>query len=91
MPCSNDVLIFVCQAKRSSVKLEIYRKFSNALAVTVVASVVWIGYEVCAFGLCIPFLLFNASQSLSISDSYKIYACLEKFISCSRVPPTPLS
>ncbi|XP_057803418.1 uncharacterized protein LOC131018724 [Salvia miltiorrhiza] len=34
------------QAKRSSIKLEIYRKFSNALAVTVIASVVWIGYEV---------------------------------------------
>ncbi|KAK7302455.1 hypothetical protein RJT34_13345 [Clitoria ternatea] len=34
------------QAKRSSVKLDIYRKFSNALAVTVVSSVAWIGYEV---------------------------------------------
>ncbi|XAR53119.1 hypothetical protein NMG60_11021532 [Bertholletia excelsa] len=34
------------QAKRSSVKLDIYRKFSNALAVTVIASVAWIGYEV---------------------------------------------
>ncbi|GER30442.1 lung seven transmembrane receptor family protein [Striga asiatica] len=33
------------QAKRSSIKLDIYRKFSNALALTVVASVVWIGYE----------------------------------------------
>ncbi|KAF9599847.1 hypothetical protein IFM89_001793 [Coptis chinensis] len=34
------------QAKRSSVKLDIYRKFSNALAIAVIASVVWIGYEV---------------------------------------------
>lgn len=34
------------QAKRTSVKLDIYRKFSNALAVVVVASVAWIGYEV---------------------------------------------
>ncbi|VFQ76321.1 unnamed protein product [Cuscuta campestris] len=34
------------QAKRSSVKLDLYRQFSNALAVTVIASVVWIGYEV---------------------------------------------
>ncbi|XP_058760967.1 uncharacterized protein LOC131634326 [Vicia villosa] len=34
------------QAKRSSVKLDIYRKFSNALLVTVISSVVWIGYEV---------------------------------------------
>lgn len=35
------------QAKRSSVKLDIYRQFSNALAITVIASVAWIGYEVC--------------------------------------------
>ncbi|XP_044490890.1 transmembrane protein 87B [Mangifera indica] len=34
------------QSKRSSIKLDIYRKFSNALAVTVIASVVWITYEV---------------------------------------------
>ncbi|KAJ7946652.1 Transmembrane protein like [Quillaja saponaria] len=34
------------QAKRSSVKLDIYRKFSNALAVAVISSVAWIGYEV---------------------------------------------
>ncbi|KAJ9174599.1 hypothetical protein P3X46_013234 [Hevea brasiliensis] len=34
------------QAKRSSVKLDIYRKFSNALAVAVIASVAWIAYEV---------------------------------------------
>ncbi|KAL0737363.1 hypothetical protein Bca4012_013573 [Brassica carinata] len=34
------------QMKRTSVKLDIYRKFSNALAVLVVASVAWIVYEV---------------------------------------------
>ncbi|XP_020171716.1 uncharacterized protein [Aegilops tauschii subsp. strangulata] len=34
------------QARRSSVKLDIYRKFTNALAVSVIGSVVWIGYEV---------------------------------------------
>ncbi|XP_050378810.1 uncharacterized protein LOC126796089 [Argentina anserina] len=34
------------QTKRSSVKLDMYRKFSNALAVTVIASVAWIAYEV---------------------------------------------
>ncbi|XP_024980669.1 transmembrane protein 87A [Cynara cardunculus var. scolymus] len=34
------------QAKRSSVKLDTYRKFSNALVITVVLSVIWIGYEV---------------------------------------------
>ncbi|KAG1334672.1 transmembrane protein 87B [Cocos nucifera] len=34
------------QARRSSVKLDIYRKFTNALAIAVIASVAWIGYEV---------------------------------------------
>ena len=27
-------------------KLDIYRKFTNALAISVIASVAWIGYEV---------------------------------------------
>ncbi|CAF1919647.1 unnamed protein product [Brassica oleracea] len=34
------------QTKRTSVKLDIYRKFSNALTVLVVTSVAWIVYEV---------------------------------------------
>ncbi|XP_072973938.1 uncharacterized protein [Typha angustifolia] len=34
------------QTRRSSVKLDIYRKFTNSLAVAVIASVSWIGYEV---------------------------------------------
>ncbi|KAK8626654.1 hypothetical protein V6N13_134288 [Hibiscus sabdariffa] len=34
------------QAKRISVKLDLYRKFSNALAVAVIASVAWITYEI---------------------------------------------
>ncbi|CAN6466828.1 unnamed protein product [Victoria cruziana] len=34
------------QARKSLVKLETYRKFANALAVAVVASVAWIAYEV---------------------------------------------
>ncbi|OMO79935.1 Transmembrane receptor, eukaryota [Corchorus capsularis] len=34
------------QAKRTSIKLDLYRKFSNALAVAVIASVAWISYEV---------------------------------------------
>lgn len=41
-----DAKIILVQAKRSSVKLDIYRKFSNALAVAVIASVAWITYEV---------------------------------------------
>ncbi|GAB4848153.1 hypothetical protein Ancab_002820 [Ancistrocladus abbreviatus] len=34
------------QVKRTTIKLDIYRKFSNALGVTVIASVAWICYEV---------------------------------------------
>lgn len=44
----SDAIIICVQAKRSSVKLDTYRKFSNSLAVAVIASVVWIGYEVCS-------------------------------------------
>lgn len=42
-------------------KLDLYRKFSNALAVTVISSVVWIGYEV---RLIIN--LFSLAQTLFI-------------------------
>ncbi|KAL2526839.1 Lung seven transmembrane receptor family protein [Abeliophyllum distichum] len=43
------------QMRRSMAKLELYRKFTNALAVSVLLSVAWIGYE----------LYFNASDPLS--------------------------
>ncbi|KAJ7965158.1 Transmembrane protein like [Quillaja saponaria] len=43
------------QIRRSMAKLELYRKFTNYLAVTVLLSVAWIGYE----------LYFNASDPLS--------------------------
>ncbi|XP_015933071.1 uncharacterized protein LOC107459360 [Arachis duranensis] len=43
------------QIRRIMAKLELYRKFTNSLAVTVLLSVVWIGYE----------LYFNASDPLS--------------------------
>ncbi|KAI3517506.1 hypothetical protein L1887_16721 [Cichorium endivia] len=43
------------QSRRSMGKLELYRKFTNALAVSVLVSVAWIGYE----------LYFNASDPLS--------------------------
>ncbi|CAI9091893.1 OLC1v1027001C1 [Oldenlandia corymbosa var. corymbosa] len=45
------------QIKRSMAKLELYRKFTNALAVSVLVSVAWIGYE----------LYFNASDPYSES------------------------
>lgn len=43
------------QIRRSMAKLELYRKFTNSLAVSVLVSVAWIGYE----------LYFNASDPLS--------------------------
>ncbi|XP_058075379.1 uncharacterized protein LOC131223867 isoform X2 [Magnolia sinica] len=43
------------QMRRSAAKLELYRKFTNSLAVCVLLSIAWIGYE----------LYFNASDPLS--------------------------
>ncbi|KAM7491829.1 hypothetical protein LguiA_034750 [Lonicera macranthoides] len=43
------------QIRRSMAKLELYRKFTNSLAVSVLLSVAWIGYE----------LYFNSSDPLS--------------------------
>ncbi|PSR93265.1 Transmembrane protein like [Actinidia chinensis var. chinensis] len=43
------------QIRRSMAKLELYRKFTNSLAVSVLLSVAWIGYE----------LYFNATDPLS--------------------------
>lgn len=40
------ILFATDQARRSYVKLDIYRKFTNALTMAVIASVAWIGYEV---------------------------------------------
>ncbi|XP_057778443.1 uncharacterized protein LOC130997212 [Salvia miltiorrhiza] len=45
------------QIRRSMAKLELYRKFTNALAISILLSVAWIGYE----------LYFNASDPLSES------------------------
>lgn len=42
---------FVIQIKRNIAKLELYRKFTNALAASVLLSIAWIGFEV------IPLLL----------------------------------
>ncbi|EPS72370.1 hypothetical protein M569_02380, partial [Genlisea aurea] len=43
------------QIRRSMVKLELYRKFTNALAVSVLVSFAWMGYE----------LYFNANEPIS--------------------------
>ncbi|CAN6325308.1 unnamed protein product [Urochloa humidicola] len=43
------------QLRRSMAKLELYRKFTNSLAVSVLISITWIGYE----------LYFNATDPLS--------------------------
>jgi hypothetical protein len=34
------------QARKRFAKLELYRKFTNALALAVIVAVLWIGYEV---------------------------------------------
>lgn len=38
--------VFCMQMRRSMAKLELYRKFTNSLAVFVLLSIAWIGYEV---------------------------------------------
>ncbi|KAL5209174.1 hypothetical protein ABZP36_004797 [Zizania latifolia] len=43
------------QLRRSMAKLELYRKFTNSLAISVLVSIAWIGYE----------LYFNATDPLS--------------------------
>lgn len=44
------IILSVCllssQIRRSIAKLELYRKFTNSLAISVLLSVAWIGYEV---------------------------------------------
>lgn len=58
-PCLESEGFLLCpyvpQIRRSVAKLELYRKFTNSLAVSVLLSVAWIGYE----------LYFNASDPLS--------------------------
>ncbi|KAK5782510.1 hypothetical protein PVK06_037013 [Gossypium arboreum] len=63
------------QAKRISVKLDIYRKFSNALAVAVIASVAWITYEgylialINVFSLLIP-LIVRYAYSEDVGEEF---------------------
>jgi hypothetical protein len=40
------VLVLWPQMRRNMAKLELYRKFTNALAVSVLLSIAWIGFEV---------------------------------------------
>lgn len=40
---------FLLQMRRNLAKLELYRKFTNALAVCVLLSIAWIGFEVISF------------------------------------------
>jgi len=39
-------LVLWLQMRRNMAKLELYRKFTNALAVSVLLSIAWIGFEV---------------------------------------------
>ncbi|KAK2998823.1 hypothetical protein RJ639_023208 [Escallonia herrerae] len=54
------------QTRRSMAKLELYRKFTNSLAVFVLLSIAWIGYEVLPYFSHNPcYLYFNASDPLN--------------------------
>ncbi|CAF2142821.1 unnamed protein product, partial [Brassica rapa] len=52
------------QMKRTSVKLDIYRKFSNALTVLVVASVAWIVYEMPVTQCIVPVCEMVANEEV---------------------------
>ncbi|CAL5404758.1 unnamed protein product [Camellia sinensis] len=52
---SHIVAIWIQWVRRSMAKLELYRKFTNSLTISVLLSVAWIGYE----------LYFNATDPLS--------------------------
>ncbi|OWM81617.1 hypothetical protein CDL15_Pgr007655 [Punica granatum] len=55
------------QMKRNMAKLELYRKFTNALAASVLLSIAWIGFE----------LYFNATDPLS--ELWQIYWIIPAF------------
>lgn len=50
------------QIRKSTGKLELYRKFTNSLAVTVLLSVLWIGYEVVVCFFIASFLSYLPQQ-----------------------------
>ncbi|KAL3753375.1 hypothetical protein ACJRO7_000725 [Eucalyptus globulus] len=55
------------QMKRNMAKLELYRKFTNSLAVSVLLSIAWIGFE----------LYFNATDPLS--ELWQVYWIIPTF------------
>ncbi|XP_030456117.1 uncharacterized protein LOC115677164 isoform X1 [Syzygium oleosum] len=55
------------QTKRNMAKLELYRKFTNSLAVSVLLSIAWIGFE----------LYFNATDPLS--ELWQVYWIIPTF------------
>ncbi|XP_030516251.2 transmembrane protein 87B-like [Rhodamnia argentea] len=55
------------QMKRNMAKLELYRKFTNSLAVSVLLSIAWIGFE----------LYFNATDPLS--ELWQVYWIIPAF------------
>lgn len=58
------------QMKRNMAKLELYRKFTNSLAVSVLLSIAWIGFEVMNFVLYK--MIFN--HCIMIGYSWYIWA-----------------
>lgn len=73
LPCA--FCLVSCQLRRSIAKLELYRKFTNSLAVSVLLSVVWIGYEVMNhFVLTQP----NLHEGNTCNDQFIDWACIFK-------------
>lgn len=77
------------QARRLTAKLDIYRKFTNALAVAVIMSVGWICYEVMLLyifkdesNFFIYFSIYFVSFTFYIVMSYRLGCC--SFISSQR-------
>lgn len=62
-------VFFVKQIRKSMAKFALYRKFTNSLAVSVLLSVAWIGYEVIKFFLFFAILSFLFFCCISSSCS----------------------
>lgn len=49
---------FLVQMRRNMAKLDLYRKFTNTLAVSVLLSIAWIGFEVVFFFYSLSVFIF---------------------------------
>jgi len=63
--------------RRNMAKLELYRKFTNALAVSVLLSIAWIGFEVMFIFLFYPlnYPFVGLHQKMKY-DNFIIHKCI---------------